>query len=67
MKWYDVVQKHKDIGTLRDPQWDRRHRGDWRNYVPEEIRENWHALTSETRVAVYVMAQTALLRDNTDD
>jgi hypothetical protein len=63
MKWYDIVQKHRAIGSLNDPQWDRRHRGDWRNFVAEDIRQNWQALTSETRVAVYLMAQTALLRE----
>lgn len=58
MKWYDVLQQNKEIARLDDPQWDKRRKvHEWRNHVPEVLRENWKALTSETRVAVYLMAQ----------
>jgi hypothetical protein len=67
-KLYDIIKEHSDIARLDDPQWDKRRKfNDWRNYVPDGIRDNWKFMVGESRILVYITAQQAANRENWDN
>lgn len=54
-----LFECHSDAANaIHDPRWgDRGRVHDWRNYVPDAIRDNWDSLSEETRLVVYCMAE----------
>jgi hypothetical protein len=63
----NLMKKHRDIGLLDDPQFDKaRGRHDWRNYIPDELRESWRELCFESRVAVFVATEKLANQENWD-
>lgn len=49
---------HGSHGSIEDPHFAEATRvHDWRNYVPGEIRTAWPHLSTETRMAVFLLAE----------
>ena len=42
--------------AIADPDWSTTNRHDWREYVPQTVRDCWPGMCSESRMAVYLMA-----------
>lgn len=60
MEYYWKLQEDKPLTpeTLSDEQFrDLRTCHDWRNYVPDLIKDNWEELCFNGKVAVYMMAE----------
>lgn len=57
-KLVDLIKEHREIGHLDQPHFDKARRvHDWRNYIPDEIREVWSSMTVESRVVTYILAE----------
>lgn len=54
-----MLNEHRDVGLTNDPQFNKASRFDWRRFVPDDVRQVWPALLTETRVIVKVMAEHA--------
>ena len=53
-----LVRQHKDIGYTDQPHFDKARKcHDWRNYIPDEVRDAWSEMTVESRVMVYILAE----------
>lgn len=62
-----LVRQHKDIGYTEKPQFDKARKcHDWRNYIPDEVREAWPQMTVESRVMVYILAEKQANAENWD-
>jgi hypothetical protein len=54
-----------DVSSILVPAWDQAARvHDWRNYVPDGIRDCWGQLSPDARIIAYAFAQ--LLADDED-
>jgi len=54
-------------GTLTDPQWERAGKvHDWRNHIPETVRNVWDAMSLDARVVSYVFAREAAQSEEWD-
>jgi len=63
----ELLRKHREIGTLEDPDFVRTHRcHDWRNYIPDELQTSWKDLSYEARVVAYLVAKPHADRENWD-
>lgn len=40
---------------------------DWRNYIPEEMRERWLSRSLDARIAAYIMAEKIVSYEDWDD
>ena len=57
----------KGYSSLSSPQWDRREAvGDWRNYVPEGLRNVWDSLSDEARLSAFIVAEAMTSREQWD-
>lgn len=68
MRVVDVIKKNRELGLTNDPQFAKAHRRhDWRNYVPDSIREMWKEMSVEARVMVYLTAKQQSDLENWDN
>lgn len=53
------------LASIADPNWDSApRRNDWRNEVPDSLKELWGDLSQESRLTAYVLAEYhCFLRD----
>lgn len=58
MKIHELIRRHKELGLTDDPKFDKACKWDWRNYVPDEIKTVWKDMTVESRIMVYLTAET---------
>lgn len=63
-----LIKKNRDIGLTDNPQFDRARRcHDWRNYIPDQLREIWKDMTVESRVVAFIMAEQRANQENWRD
>ena len=61
----ELLKEYRDIGTMDYPQFEKSRKcHDWRNYVPDKVKDIWGSLSNETRIMVYITAET---RANLED
>lgn len=64
----DILKEYKDIGSTENPQFEKSRKcHDWRNYVPDKIRDIWGALSDETRIMVFLTAEKQSNLEDWDD
>lgn len=54
----ELLKEYRNIGLIEDPQFNKSRKcHDWRNYVPDKIRDIWGALSNEARIMVFITAE----------
>lgn len=64
-KLIGLIKQHREIGYLDQPHFDKARKcHDWRNYIPDEVRDAWPQMTVESRVMVYILAEKQANAEN---
>lgn len=54
----ELFRKHREIGLLDNPEFNKARKcHDWRNYIPEVLIATWKDMSSEGRIAAYLVAE----------
>lgn len=57
-KIFSVIRNNREIGERDNPDFDKARKcHDWRNHIPDNVRELWSEMSVEARVVAYLMAE----------
>ena len=64
----ETIKNNKQLGLTNDPQWHKAYgHYDWRNHVPEIVQKMWSAMTVESRVITYLVADSEARKEDWKD
>lgn len=62
-----VLLEHREIGWTANPEFNKTRKcHDWRNYIPNELREVWKDMSYEARIVAYLVAKPQADREDWD-
>lgn len=67
MKAKEILNFEHNLNHIKDPEFEKAGRvHDWRNYVPDKLKENWDELTEESRACIYLICDTVAGEEHWD-
>ncbi len=63
----ELLRKNREVGLTDNPDFNKTRKcHDWRNYIPDELRDAWKEMSYEARIVAYLVAKPQADREDWD-